>query len=130
MSSITVSPLMGMSRPAHLGHTSRAAQPSSTPLRITRRGRAVLMSFVAIPLAAWIAVATLNGGGATATLDDVAALEFVTVHPGQTLWGLAAELAPSVDPREVIDDVMRFNRLGSADIAAGQQLAIPPKYTH
>lgn len=130
MSSITLSPTMGMSRPTYLEQPARVAQRSSAPLRITRRGRAVLLSILAIPLAAMIAFSALGAGGATATMEDVAVLEFVTVMPGQSLWGLSAELAPSADPREVIAEFIRFNQLGSADIAAGQQLAIPPKYTH
>lgn len=127
MSSITISPAMGLSRPVAAGQPTRTPR-TATPLRLTRRGRSVLLAILALPLAALIAVGTLNGGGATATMEDVVGLEFVTVQPGQTLWGLATELAPSADPRDVIDSLMRFNRLASADIAAGQQLAIPPKY--
>ena len=117
MSTIAVTPV---TRPA----IARAA----APLRLTRRGRAALLTVLALPLAVFIAGAALEGGGATATMEDAVALEYVMVQPGQTLWGLATELAPASDPREVIDEVMRFNRLGSADLAAGQQLAIPPAY--
>ena len=118
MSSIAVTPTIG--RPA----ARRAA-----PVRLTARGRSVLLAILALPLAAFIAGAALNGGGATASMHDAATLEYVMVQPGQTLWGLATELAPAADPRDVIEDVMRFNRLGSADLAAGQQRALPPKYT-
>lgn len=138
MSAITATHVPGAMRPGFAPRTgaarqgvarSRAERPRrSAPVRLTRRGRAVLLTLLALPLAAGIAATAINGGGATATLDDVAVLEFVTVEPGATLWGLATELAPTADPREVIDDIMRFNRLGSADLAAGQQLALPPKY--
>lgn len=150
MSSITISPAMGVrpptrmsaarpmasSRPAPRSTHSAATSVTSadavartrTPLRLTQRGRTVLLSILALPLVVGIAVAALDGGGATATMSDPASLQYVMVAPGQTLWGLATELAPGADPRDVIDDIMRFNRLGSADLAAGQQLAIPPKY--
>jgi len=133
MSSITA-PAMGMSRPAGLGSSARAqrreagAGRSAASLRLTARGRAVLLALLAIPLAIGIAVLSIGGGTATATIEDGASLEYVLVQPGQTLWGLAGELAPASDPREVIDELIRFNQLGSADLAAGQQLAIPPKY--
>lgn len=131
MSSITISPAMGVRRPALASAAPSPADTAGrtrTALRLTQRGRAVLLSILALPLAVGIAVAVLDGGGATATMADPASLEYVMVAPGQTLWGLATELSPGSDPRDVIDDIMRFNRLGSADLAAGQQLAIPPKY--
>jgi len=124
MSSITA-PVLGMSRPSGLGSS---AVRRSAPLRLTARGRAVLLALLSVPLVLGIASLSLGGGTATASGEAGVALEYVLVQPGQTLWGLAVELAPASDPREVIDDLIRFNQLGSADLAAGQQLAIPPKY--
>lgn len=42
------------------------------------------------------------------------------VQPGDTLWSIAAKLAPSKDPREVVDDLMKGNHLGSPTIVPGQ----------
>ena len=97
-------------------------------LRMTARGRAALLTVLAVPLAAGIAFGVLNGGAADATRDATAPLEFVTVDPGETLWGVAVEIAPGEDPRDVIADLMSFNQLSSADVPAGLHLAIPPKY--
>jgi hypothetical protein len=97
-------------------------------LRLTRRGRNVLLTLASAPLvfaAFWFA---LNGGGATATLDGSTEYSMVTVQPGDSLWSIAETVAPNADPRDVIIDLMQFNSLTSADVPAGFELAIPPKY--
>ena len=98
-------------------------------LRITARGRAVLLALVAAPLVAVLLMLALNGGGATATLDAGAPAQVVMIEPGQSLWSLAESIAPGADPRDVIEELVAFNRLGSADVWAGQQIAIPQQYT-
>lgn len=124
MSSIAMTTMV---RPA-FSDSGRPAPARAARLRMTRRGRAVLLTVLAVPLAAGIAVGVLNGGAADATKDATAPLEFVTVDAGETLWGVATEIAPGEDPRDVIADLMSFNRLPSADVPAGLHLAIPPKY--
>jgi hypothetical protein len=105
----------------------RAPQPR---LRITRRGRAVVAGLVAAPLVVAALVVGLNGGAAVANDGAPAQIERVVVEPGQTLWGLAEQLAPSADPREVVAEVLAFNGLEAAgDVQAGQELALPPVYT-
>ncbi len=116
-------------RPTLVGApTTRGAAPKPR-LRMTARGRAVLLTVLAVPLAAGIAFGAMNGGAADATKDAATVpLEFVTVTPGETLWGIATEIAPHEDPRDVISDLMSFNQLPSASVPAGLQLAVPPKY--
>lgn len=98
-------------------------------LRITKRGRAVLLFLVALPLVVAAFLFATNGGGATATLEGSnVPFQFVTVEPGESLWQVAETIAPSSDPRDVIDAIVKLNALDSADVAAGQQLAIPPQY--
>lgn len=100
-----------------------------TPLRLTPRGRrffTVLVSFPLVVGAFWFA---MNGGGAIATLEgSEAGFEYVTIQPGESLWQLAEQLAPQADPRDVIAEVMQLNQLDSADVFAGQELAIPATY--
>lgn len=114
-------------RPAARAVPAASARPR-TRLRITARGRAVLLALVAIPFVIALLVAALNGGGATATLDAGAPLQVVTVQPGQSLWALAESIAPGADPRDVIEELVALNGLESADVWAGQQLAIPAQY--
>jgi hypothetical protein len=105
------------------------AAPMRTRLRITRRGRAVLATAIALPLVLGTAAAVLNGGGAVAT-DAASSVEFsyVEVEAGQSLWSLAETVAPQADPREVIAAIVRLNGLPSADVQPGERLAIPFEY--
>jgi predicted Zn-dependent protease len=116
-------------------------RPRQAPLRITKRGRAVVTVLAAIPLVAGALVFALNGGMATATPTggsatgeaatfNAATFKYVTVAPGQSLWQLAATLAPSVDPRDVVSDIVHLNQLDGADVQPGQRLAIPAQYSH
>ena len=114
--------------------TSRSTGPTPVRplprLRITARGRAVIMVLVAAPIVAASLVLALNGGGAIATDSGASTpLESVTVLSGQSLWQLAEELAPHADPREFITDVLAVNTLASAEVRAGQRLEIPSEYT-
>ena len=52
------------------------------------------------------------------------------VLPGETLWGIATELAPGADPRDTIASILEFNALQSSAVHAGQDLAIPPRLAH
>jgi LysM repeat protein len=99
-------------------------------LRITRRGYAFLTLVVAMPLVIAALGIALNGGGAAAT-DQAASVSFshVTVRAGQSLWHLAAEIAPTADPRDVVSDIVHLNRLASAVVQPGQSIAIPLKYS-
>ena len=115
------------------GAQPSGARPAATRLRLTRRGRAVLTTLVAAPLAAALAFTALGAtsaaaapdtaGGATVTFDTV------MIAPGETLWGIASEIAPSADPRDVVDAIKRLNALESAQLVAGQRLAIPTEYS-
>jgi hypothetical protein len=117
----------------HVAPVTVLAPPADHPLprlRITARGRAVLMVVVTTPIVAVLLALALNGGGAIATESGSGApMESVTVLAGQSLWQLAEELAPQSDPREFITDVLSVNTLASADVRAGQLLEIPNEYT-
>jgi hypothetical protein len=103
-------------------------------LRITARGRAVVLAIVSTPLVLVTLIFGINAGGAAATLDpgidgfSTDTFTHVTVESGQSLWDIAAEVAPGVDPREFAADVASLNQLESAELQPGQQLAIPHEY--
>jgi hypothetical protein len=104
-------------------------RPVTPRLRITTRGRAVMLTIVAAPLVTLALVLGINSGGAAATLDPATdTFTFVTVESGQSLWDIAADVAPAVDPREFAAQVVSLNQLGSAELQPGQQLAIPHQY--
>ena len=100
-------------------------------LRLTQRGRAVLTVLAATPLVIAAVLFALNGGAATASLEESnVTFDYVTVEAGQSLWQLAGEIAPQADPRDVIAEVAQLNQLDSADVYAGQELAIPTQYSN
>ena len=104
----------------------QSAQPR---LRLTKRGRVVFTSLAAVPMVAGVMLLALNGGGATATDTSGAELEQVTVKAGQSLWSLAEDIAPDVDPRDVISDILSVNQLDSGSVQAGQRLMLPAEYS-
>jgi len=117
---------------ASLQAPAGSAFATTTPkvrLRITARGRAVLLTLVAAPLVAGAMAIAMNGGGAVATNESAVPLETVTVAAGQSLWQLAEQVAPSSDPRDFIADVLDLNRLNSVVVQPGQRLSIPAEYT-
>ncbi|MDQ0729025.1 LysM peptidoglycan-binding domain-containing protein [Microbacterium sp. W4I20] len=107
------------------------ARPATrSRLRLTARGRSVLLGLAAVPLAVGIAFAAIGGGNAIASGDDVAIASFetVTVLPGDTLWSIATSIAPAADPREVIGEISRLNMLRGGELQIGQELAIPAQF--
>ncbi len=111
---------------------TRTASAAEARLRLTTRGRRLLVALAALPLAAGIGFAALSGGSALASGETVATADFetVTVMPGDTLWAIAEEVAPAEDPRTVIHEIEKLNALSSGSLQVGQQLAIPGQYTH
>ncbi|WP_309066970.1 LysM peptidoglycan-binding domain-containing protein [Microbacterium sp.] len=109
---------------------ARRASAATTRLRLTTRGRRVLLGLAATPLVAGIVASVLAGGSALASGEQAEPVVFetVTVLPGDTLWSIAAEAAPGVDPREVVEDIIRLNNLPSGMVQAGSEIAIPVEY--
>lgn len=108
-----------------------AISAPSTRLRLTTRGRRVLAALASVPAVVALSVAIVSGGGALASEDSgvpAGTFETVTVMPGDTLWSLAEQVAPTADPRDVVDAIMRLNALSSAQLDAGQTVAVPLEY--
>ena len=102
---------------------------SATPrarstVRLTRRGRlAVFLTSLFLVLG----VAFVLAGGAVGTGEagQPAPTEIVQVAPGDTLWGIASEIASDGDVRSMMSEIERLNALESAGLAAGQKLRVP-----
>ena len=111
-------------RPAVPG---RAVQPRPVPgVRLTRRARRlglVLGLTVGVALGSWV-------GSAAAGSDEgglrLAGESSVVVHPGDTLWSIAAGVAGEGDDvRGVIADIRELNDLADAVVVPGQVLVLP-----
>ncbi|WP_255546651.1 LysM peptidoglycan-binding domain-containing protein [Glaciihabitans sp. dw_435] len=118
-----------------VAHNSSAdaerTQAPKSHLRITARGRAVLLTLVTTPLVVGALLLAINSGGAIATDSGSATpLETVTVFAGESLWQLAEDIAPNSDPRDVIADIVSLNQLDSSSVHPGQQLDVPAKYSN
>ena len=99
------------------GRRRRAAAPA---LRMTRRGRLVVLALALLVVllpGAWRAMATAQVEGPTTVA--------VTVQPGDTLWGIAADIDPGADPRALIAEIREMNALTQSGLVPGQVLVVP-----
>lgn len=78
-------------------------------------GKIVLISLAALVL--WGVVARSSHGAEPTRV--------VVVRPHDTLWTIAARVAPGSDPRDAIWRIERLNHLTGATIAPGQRLVVP-----
>ena len=89
----------------------------------------MLRGLVVLAMLVLMAGAALTMAHRAAAVDGptrpVAVVHHV-VLPGETLWAIATELAPSADPRDTVARIVEFNALASSAVQAGQDLAIPP----
>lgn len=109
-------------RPLPASHGAAVVRAEERPLRLTRRGRLVVLL-----LAALVLVAGVQGGQALAD-GPSRALEVTTytVGVGETLWEIAAESArPGEDVRDVVLELQSLNGLATAGLDAGQEIVLP-----
>jgi predicted Zn-dependent protease len=93
----------------------------TSPVRLTRRGRAVVVTMAMLVLV--VAGFTLGRGSSQAAGPIVR--HHVTVEAGETLWSVAARIAPHDDPRLVVADIESLNHLAGAEVEPGQLLLVP-----
>ena len=93
-------------------------------VRLTRRGRAVF--FVAFLAAVLVAMSAL-GSWAAASRDagTPEPVRIVEVQPGDTLYGIAGDLAKPGHVREMVNRIRELNSLPGGQIDVGQKLAVP-----
>ncbi|WP_028271937.1 LysM peptidoglycan-binding domain-containing protein [Arthrobacter sp. UNC362MFTsu5.1] len=124
------SPMLGFNweeRPVVKAAKTRSSQP---PLRLTRRGRIVLVGIPLILLSVLlISLAGFLNSPAKAA-DSATELSLtptvsVTVQPGQSLWEIAGSVAPERDPRDVVADIVQLNNLDGGRVMPGQQIFVP-----
>jgi nucleoid-associated protein YgaU len=98
----------------------RTPEPRSStmPARLTMRGR-LLLVVVAVAVMLLLLPGLARGDG-----PDRPTRAAYTVEAGDTLWAIARRVAPGRDPREVVDQLVRDNRLHGS-LQVGQQLLVP-----
>lgn len=117
---------MANSAASAAGSAAASATVHAVRLRLTRRGRLVLVA--AVTMLTVLAGLTLGLGSSLAASGGPApdaARHTVILAPGQTLWSLATRIAPHDDPRLVVADIEALNHLTGAPVQAGQRLIVP-----
>ena len=105
--------------PGRRGPALRARD--SHPVRLTRRGRAVLwllLLAVAITVAALLAPASQAAGPA-------APPRAVTVHAGDTMWSIATKALPHQAPGAAVERIRVLNHLPDDQVFVGEQILVP-----
>ncbi len=93
-------------------------------IRLTRRGRlALLVAAVLCMLLGFSLGDTLSFTAGTTSAPP--ASHSIVVQPGQTLWGIATQVAPHADPRATIQQIIVLNHLPSTGLQAGETLSVP-----
>lgn len=99
-------------------------------LRLTRRGRIVLIGLPLLLLAAVLLTVLgffTSPAKASSVRDSLAVTSSVkvTVGSGQTLWAIAGAVDPQRDPRDVVADIVELNHLDTSVVRPGQVLFVP-----
>lgn len=105
-----------------------APQPAPVaPLRLTRRGRALLRLLVLLAAVAIVGAGVLALQGSAAAGQDAGRAPVVTYHvvlPGETLWSIARQVAPGEDARGTVARIVELNALPGAQVYVGQRIAL------
>ena len=104
-------------------HTGRACPPHPGRLRLTRRGRIVVVALFVV--LCFVAFSLGRTSSQASTHPGRPATRAVTVEPGETLWQIAKAVEPGADPRDTVDRIRELNGLSSAPVQAGQRLIVP-----
>jgi hypothetical protein len=93
------------------------------PLRLTRRGRAVVLGFFV--LMASLASAVLFTTASRASDPDTGPAPTVVVQPHDTLWSIATRTSPRRDPYAAVAEIQRLNSLDGYVVHPGETLILP-----
>lgn len=101
-----------------------ARRPARSSVRLTRRGRLVVLGLF---LGVMLVVLTMVGNYSAATDEagEPVQTRTVLVAEGDTLWGIASEIADPGETREMVHYIQELNALPSASLERGQKLAVP-----
>ncbi|MDO5634650.1 MAG: LysM domain-containing protein [Micrococcus sp.] len=109
-----------------------AARPARASWQLNRRGRLLLRGVpvivvAALATAALVAFLALNfSPTAVSSTESGPQLTVITVSPGDSLWSIAAAIAPEADRYATVESIARLNNLqGGVTLQPGDELFIP-----
>ncbi|WP_188944001.1 LysM peptidoglycan-binding domain-containing protein [Nakamurella endophytica] len=112
---IALVPLLGLPRAVRSADGGVGRAPAQRTPRWLR-----LTATAVVALSLTVVVVRLCDSGSAPTH-----VRSIHVERGDTLWSIATDAQPGTDPRPVIEDIRRINRLTGDDIRAGQVLEVP-----
>jgi LysM domain len=113
-----------------MGVTTQKNRTGQGGVRLTRRGRIVVIVGMALLTLAVLWLGAQHGAGAA---DDSGvrtvghSLPTVVVGPHDTLWGIAVSARPGVDPRITVQRLIDLNDLSGGIVQPGEKLILPSK---
>lgn len=90
-------------------------------LRLTRRGRIVVVGLLVLLVMSVIAVLA----PASRAADPPGPARTAVVLPGDTLWSIAERHAPGRDPFAAVEEIRHLNGLDGYVVHAGQRVTVP-----
>jgi hypothetical protein len=98
------------------------ASATAPRLRLTRRGRAVILGFfLVVNTACGILLANASRAAAPVAGPPPVAV----VGPHDTLWSIAARHDPGRSPAAVVAEIRRLNGLAGSVVHPGERLVLP-----
>lgn len=113
-----------------MSHLARTRPSRPAGVRLTPRGRVVVVAAVALVLLTAFWLGARRGAGATSGGDrtvDRAVPESVIVGRHDTLWTIAVRARPGVDPRVTVQRMIDLNTLSGSIINPGQRVLLPSR---
>lgn len=119
MSTITITPGTAITTPRRV-----VSEPTPRPVRLTRRGRLVVL-MAGLLIVAVVSIVWGAGSAATDQAGQPAPTRVVVVESGDTLWGIADAATDEADVRSVVDRIVELNDLPGGVVHPGQRLRVP-----
>ncbi|MEY3846138.1 MAG: hypothetical protein RJA66_405 [Actinomycetota bacterium] len=117
---------VGMTNYSPASRITRPIAPVSKRTKLNAKGRRFVRQATVIAVAVVASISFFSGQAASAGSDAVKSdFTYVTIHAGESLWQLAAKIAPNEDRRDWIAKVVDLNALTTADVTPGQRIALP-----
>ncbi|HUV48378.1 MAG TPA: LysM peptidoglycan-binding domain-containing protein, partial [Actinomycetes bacterium] len=120
-------------RTSHTAGVDTVGVGAASRVRLTPRGRLVLVAVATVAASLVLALLTLGPvfaqGQSSAAEPGGAGVAPVSstwvVQPGETLWVIAERIDPDTDPRETVARIVAMNDMPDSSVLVGQELQIP-----